>query len=63
MGSHLCQKYQSLFVSYKKGEQRYNLEAIIRRDHKSHMGSPCRSVFALIVIQCSLLDFKKVSKI
>ena len=59
MGSHLCQKYQSLFVSYKKGEHRYNLKAIMRRDHKSHMGSPCRSVFAFIVISMFLIRFQE----
>ena len=25
-------------------EQKYNLKAILRRDHKSHMGSPCLSL-------------------
>ena len=32
------------------------LKAIMRRDYKSHMGSPCRSLYPLS-------DFKKVSKI
>ena len=26
-------------------EQKFNLRAIVQRDHKSHMGSPCRSVY------------------
>ena len=35
-----------LIISHKKGksqsrEQKFNLKAIVRRDHKSHMGSPC----------------------
>ena len=33
----------------------------MRHDHKRHMGSPCRSVFAFIVISMFLI--KKVSKI
>ena len=44
-------------ISYKKGdplktclwELKYNLKAIMRRDHKSHMGNPCRSVFTFIL--------------
>ena len=44
-------------ISYKKGnplktylwEQKCNLKAIMRRDHKSHMGSTCRSVFTFIL--------------
>ena len=31
-------------------EQNYNLKAIMRRDHKSHIGSPCRSVFTFILM-------------
>ena len=35
-----------LIISHKKGKlrswgQKYNLKDILRRDHKSHMGSPC----------------------
>ena len=35
-----------LIIFYRKGksrswEQKYNFKAIVRRDHKSHMGSPC----------------------
>ena len=37
-------------------KQKKNLKAIMRCDYKSHMGSPCRSLYPL-------LDFKKVSKI
>ena len=37
-------------------KQKKNLKAIMRCDYKSHMGSPCRSLYPLS-------DFKKVSKI
>ena len=32
-------------------EEKYNLKAIMRRDHKSDMGSPCRSAFTFILKQ------------
>ena len=31
----------------------------MRRDHKSHMGSPCRSVFTFILISMSLIRFQE----
>ena len=44
-------------ISYKKGKSlkdmlvraKYNLKAIMRRDHKSYMGSPCMSVLTFIL--------------
>ena len=40
-------------------EQKYNLKAIMRCDHKSHKGSPCRSVFTFILILMSLIRFQE----
>ena len=31
-------------------EQKYNLKAVTRRDHESHIGSPCRSIFTFILM-------------
>ena len=31
----------------------------MRRDHKNHIGSPCRSVFSLILISMSLIRFQE----
>ena len=46
---HLLQKKENLFKTCS-WEQKYNLKAVTRRDHESHMGSPRRSVFAFILI-------------
>ena len=32
---------------------KYNLKEIMERDHKSHMGSPCHSVFILPLFWCA----------
>ena len=33
-------------------KQKYNLKAVMRHDHESHMGSPCWSIFTLILTSC-----------
>ena len=53
-------------ISYKKGKSlkdmlvraKYNLKAIMRRDHKSHMGSSCMSVLTFI-LRIRLFYWKK----
>ena len=47
---HLSQKRENTWKTCLR-EQKYNLKAILRRDHKSYMGSPCRSAFTFILRQ------------
>ena len=46
---HFFTKRENLFKTCSL-EQKYNLKAVTRRDHESHMGSPCRSIFTFILM-------------
>ena len=45
-------KKRKISLRHARESKKYNLKAVMRNDHESHMGSPCWSIFTFILTSC-----------